>query len=147
MHVGRSRIDEQTAAVRALARVSRVLERSSGELSLAHYRVLAAVAEGHARASRLAERLALGKPTISASVEALTTRGLIVREDVAGDQRAATLRLTPAGAELLHETETRMCERLSTLLSYTDSPTETTKTLASLGAALDTMITTRSVGR
>ena len=34
---------EQIEAVRALARATRVLERASGELSLAHYRVLAAV--------------------------------------------------------------------------------------------------------
>ena len=39
-----------------LARASRILERATGELSLAHYRVLAAVASGEERASRLAVR-------------------------------------------------------------------------------------------
>src|SRR2546430_2043870 len=91
-------------AVRALARLSRVLERGTGELSLAHYRVLAAVADGHERASRVAARLALGKPTISASVDALCRRGLITR-DAAEDQRAATLRITEAGSALLAEVD------------------------------------------
>src|SRR6059058_1194066 len=66
-------------AVRVLARLSRLMERASGDLSLAHYRVLSAVADGDQRATRLAERLALGKPTISASVDALCRRGLLAR--------------------------------------------------------------------
>ena len=78
------------AAVRAVARLARVLERASGDLSMAHYRVLAAVADGDERASRVAARLALGKPTISASVDALCRRGLLTREDVVHDQRATT---------------------------------------------------------
>ena len=86
------------AAVRAVARLARVLERASGDLSMAHYRVLAAVADGDERASRVAARLALGKPTISASVDALCRHGLLTREDVEHDQRATTLRLTDAGA-------------------------------------------------
>jgi DNA-binding MarR family transcriptional regulator len=62
---------QQIEAVRALARATRVLERASGELSLAHYRVLAAIASGDERASRVANRLAIGKPTVSVAVEAL----------------------------------------------------------------------------
>src|ERR1700728_2063445 len=73
-------------AVRALARATRILERGSGELSLAHYRVLSAIASGDERASRVAKRLAIGKPTVSAAVEALAQRGLLVRSAVDGDQ-------------------------------------------------------------
>ncbi len=72
----------QVDAVRALARATRVLERASGELSLAHYRVLSAIASGEKRASRVAERLAIGKPTVSAAVEALAQRGLLLRSAV-----------------------------------------------------------------
>ena len=82
--------------MRGLARAARILERVSGELSLAHYRVLSAIAGGDERASRVAERLALGKPAVSAAVESLSQRGLIARSEVAGDQRAAALRLTDA---------------------------------------------------
>ena len=88
-------------AVQSLTRASKVMERASGGLSLAHYRVLAAVAAGDERASRVAARLALGKPTVSASVEALCARGLLVRSGVAGDQRAIQLSLTEPGRELL----------------------------------------------
>ena len=73
--------------MRALARASRLLERATDELSLGHYRVLAAVAAGEERASRVASRLALGKPTVSATVESLCERGLVARARVAGDQR------------------------------------------------------------
>jgi DNA-binding MarR family transcriptional regulator len=58
-------------AVRSLARASSVLERSSPLLSLAHYRVLAAIAQGDERASNIARKLAIGKPTVSVAVESL----------------------------------------------------------------------------
>ena len=88
-------------AIRALARASRLLERASGEVNLAHYRVLAAIASGDQRASRIAAKLALGKPTVSASVESLCKRGLLARSGVQGDQRAASLQLTSEGKKWL----------------------------------------------
>jgi DNA-binding MarR family transcriptional regulator len=124
-------------AVRSLARISRVLERASADLSLAHYRVLAAVADGDERASRVAARLALGKPTISASVDALCRRGLLTREDAENDQRAVTLRLTPAGRVRLHETETAMTDRLDEVLARTPRGAEVAAALARLGTGLD----------
>ncbi|HXW77959.1 MAG TPA: MarR family winged helix-turn-helix transcriptional regulator, partial [Acidimicrobiales bacterium] len=95
-------------AVRALARASRLLERASGEVNLAHYRVLAAIASGDQRASRIAAKLALGKPTVSASVESLCKRGLLVRSGVEGDQRAAALQLTEQGHNVLADLEAAM---------------------------------------
>jgi DNA-binding MarR family transcriptional regulator len=95
-------------AVRALTRASKVMERASGGLSLALYRVLAAVAAGDERASRVATRLALGKPTVSTSVDALCARGLLVRSGVAGDHRAVQLTLTELGRELLGDVEVAM---------------------------------------
>src|ERR1700760_355914 len=92
---------DEVGAIRALARMARLLERSSGNLNLAHYRVLSAIAEGDERASGVAARLGLGKPTVSAAVESLTKRGLLLREDAEGDRRATTLTLTPAGEEAL----------------------------------------------
>lgn len=131
-------------AVRALARVSRVLERASGELSLAHYRVLAAVADGDERASRVASRLALGKPTISASVDALCRRGLLTREDVAADQRAITLRLTTAGAAVLREAEAAMTARLDAVLAHTTRSADVAAALGRLGTGLDRLADERA---
>ena len=136
-------------AVRVLARLSRVLERGTGELSLAHYRVLAAVADGHERASRVATRLALGKPTISASVDALCRRGLLVR-DAAEDQRAATLRVTPAGSAVLAEVDTALVARLDAILAELpdqSSARDALTALAALGPALDTLADARLATR
>ncbi len=124
-------------AVRAIARLSRVLERASGDLSMAHYRVLAAVADGDERASRVAARLALGKPTISASVDALCRHGLLTREDVEHDQRAATLRLTDAGARALRDAEAAMTQRLAQVLAHTQRGAEAGAALRRIGAGLD----------
>jgi DNA-binding MarR family transcriptional regulator len=130
-------------AVRAIARLSRVLERACGELGMAHYRVLAAVADGDERASRVARRLALGKPTISASVEALCRRGLLSREDVAGDQRAVSLHLTDTGRQALAEAESAMSERLTAVLAHTAEPLQTAAALRRLGTGLDAYVAER----
>jgi DNA-binding MarR family transcriptional regulator len=124
-------------AVRALAQLSRALERSTGGLSLAHYRVLSAVAEGHERASRVAQRLALGKPAVSASVEALSSRGLLAKAGYAGDQRAVQLAVTPEGLEVLRRAEEAMVARLLELAARTGRSEEVLECLCLLGAALE----------
>jgi len=139
--------DERVQAVRALARLARVLERSTGDLNLAHYRVLSAVAEGDERASRVADRLALGKPTISAAVESLVKRGLISREDAADDRRAATLTLTPAGEEALAEVERGMVERIDEFLERTPDPARVVESLGQLGDAIDEVMSERAAAK
>jgi DNA-binding MarR family transcriptional regulator len=127
----------QIDAVRALARATRVLERASGELSLAHYRVLAAIASGDERASRVANRLAIGKPTVSAAVEALAQRGLLVRSAVDGDQRVAVLHLTLEGQALLARVEAKMISRIDDLCERTPDPEQLMDSLVWFGAAID----------
>ena len=124
-------------AVRALARASSALERSSPNLSLAHYRVLAAIAQGSERASNVARRLALGKPAVSAAVESLCKRGLLARSDVASDQRAAALHVTPVGEALLAEVETEMIGRINDLCDRTPDGEQLIESLVWLGAAMD----------
>jgi DNA-binding MarR family transcriptional regulator len=128
---------QQIDAVRALARATRVLERASGELSLAHYRVLSAIASGDERASRVANRLAIGKPTVSAAVEALAQRGLLIRSAVDGDQRVAVLHLTPEGEALLARVEAEMIRRIDDLSGRTPDPDRLMESLVWLGAAID----------
>jgi DNA-binding MarR family transcriptional regulator len=123
--------------VRALARASRVLERASGELSLAHYRVLSAIASGDERASRVAARLAIGKPTVSAAVDTLVQRGLLIRSGVDGDQRVAALHLTPDGEALLSRVEAEMISRIDDLGRRTPDPDQLLQSLIWLGAAID----------
>ena len=124
-------------AVRALARASRVLERASGELSLAHYRVLSAIASGDERASRVAHRLAIGKPTVSAAVDNLAQRGLLARTGVDADQRVAALHLTLEGEAVLSRVEAAMIRRIEDLGARTPNSAQLMESLAWLGAAID----------
>jgi DNA-binding MarR family transcriptional regulator len=134
-------------AVRALARASRILERASGELNLAHYRVLAAIASGDQRASRIAQRLALGKPTVSATVEALCQRGLLTRTGAAGDQRVAVLSLTDKGSELLDGVEVEMVGRIEDLIARTPGGDGLIESLVWLGNAIDEVMEARMAER
>lgn len=124
-------------AVRALARASSVLEKSSKELSLAHYRVLSSVAAGEQRASNIAAALALGRPTVSAAVESLCQRGLLTRGPVDGDSRAAALALTPSGQALLDEVEAELLVRIDDLCRRTPDGDRLIEALVWLGRAVD----------
>lgn len=134
------KIADRTAAldaVRALARASSVLEKSSTELSLAHYRVLSSVAAGEQRASNIAAALAVGRPTISAAVDSLCQRGLLARGHDDGDSRVAALELTGAGRRLLDEVETEMLLRMDDLCRRTPDGDRLIESLVWLGRAVD----------
>jgi DNA-binding MarR family transcriptional regulator len=120
------------------------MERASAALSLPHYRVLSAVADGDERAARLAERLAVGKPTVSSSVAALCRRGLLVREAVAEDQRASSLRLTAAGQAALAAAESAMVARLTEIAALTPSARAAVASLPALGEAIDELAARRT---
>jgi DNA-binding MarR family transcriptional regulator len=132
-----ARAKAEADAVRALARASSVLERSSNELSLGHYRVLSAIASGEERGSHVAARLALGRPAVSAAVESLCERGLLARFEVDGDHRAVTLRLTGAGEQLLARVEGEMRGRLRDLAGRTPDGDQLLESLVWLGQAID----------
>ena len=66
-------MNELHASVRTLARLARILEHTCSDLSLPQYRVLAVVADGDERASHLADRLTLAKPSV-AEIRALAAR-------------------------------------------------------------------------
>lgn len=131
-------------AVQALARLSRLIERAAAPLSLADYRALAAILGGEERASRLAERLAVGKPSISATVDSLARRGLISRERVAADQRAVALTVTPAGRETYEQAQERMAVRLQEVVALSTDAAANVHALVDLGAALETFRRTGS---
>jgi DNA-binding MarR family transcriptional regulator len=134
-------------AVRAIARLSRLMERTSTEVSLAHYRVLSAIASGDERASRIAQRLALGKPTVSSAVESLCQRGLLRRAGIERDQRVVTLQLTTEGAALLDRLETTMIGRLGELAAGTPDGAQAIESLVWLGAAIEAAQAARAAGQ
>ena len=109
--------DDLRGAARALVVVARRLERACGSLSLAQFRVLSLVAGGDERASLVAERLAVAKPTITAVVDGLVERGYLVREAVEGDRRSIRLRITPDGEAAMQTAEGAMAESLDGLFA------------------------------
>jgi DNA-binding MarR family transcriptional regulator len=131
-------------AVRTLSRLSRIVERASDELSPADYRVMSAIAGGEARASRLANRLLLGKPTISSSVESLSKRGLIVKSSVEGDNRGVALTLSDEGAELFGRMEARMTRQLELLSERTPDPARVLESLSWLGVVIEESMAKRA---
>jgi DNA-binding MarR family transcriptional regulator len=130
--------DPLDVGVQALARLSRAMERAAVPLSLADYRALAAIVAGEERASRLAERLAVGKPSISATVESLARRGLLSRERVEADQRAVALAVTPAGQEAYEQARRRMADRLAEIIGLTVDGAASLRALVGLGEAIET---------
>jgi len=129
--------DDLRRAIRTVARLARVLERSGDELSLPQYRVLDMVARGDERASMLSARLALAKPTITAVVDGLVERGWLVRSEVAGDRRAIRLSITPAGKKALRAAEVVMADRLRPILERAADPEHALAVLSALEDALD----------
>jgi DNA-binding MarR family transcriptional regulator len=141
-------VTEQTSlidAVRGLSRVARVVEHETDEMSVSDYRVLSTVASGEGRATRLAARLALGKPTISATVDSLVRRGLLVRASVPGDNRATALSLSEEGTYLLGRAEGRMARQLELLCERTPDAQRALESLSWLGAAIEAAIAERLV--
>jgi DNA-binding MarR family transcriptional regulator len=124
-------------AVRTLARLSRVLERGAGDLSLQQFRILTVVDDGGERASWLADRLALAKPTITAAVDGLVERGYLCRNADKGDRRATRITLTQAGRRALDEAEKAMAERLQNILAHAEDSAAVVWALTELGTALD----------
>jgi len=131
-------------AVRALARTARLFERvMPGRLSMADFRMLSAISDGEARASRLARRLALGKPTVSATVDSLVKRGLVTRTAHGSDQRAIDLALTLEGVAVLAEADAALGHAVERIAAETPDPDATLGALAAIGPALDLLLAAR----
>jgi len=82
-----------------IARLARVIENhGTSELSMPQYRVLGLLASGHERATELASKLAVAKPTLTSLIDGLVERGYVEREGADGDRRAVRLVITPAGS-------------------------------------------------
>ncbi|MDQ6613497.1 MAG: MarR family transcriptional regulator [Actinomycetota bacterium] len=132
-----------TDAARAVVRVARMLEHACSELSLPQYRLLVMVACGDQRASQLAGRLALSKPTVTAAVEGLVERGFLIRSEVVGDRRAVHLSLTDAGRAALAENDAAMSARLGWVLTHCDDPDLAHSGLLQLSGAVDRVVAQR----
>ena len=93
---GAETLDVQTAqaAVLTVMRLFRALERVDTGLTPQQYRILKLAGAGGERSARLAERLAVAKPTLTATADGLVAAGYAQREAEPGDRRVVRLCLT-----------------------------------------------------
>jgi len=83
--------------VLGILRLARALDSVDSGLSPQQYRILKLAGAGGERSARLAERLAVAKPTLTAIADSLVAAGLARREAEPGDRRVVRLHLTEAG--------------------------------------------------
>ena len=121
-----------------IARLCRVLENHGmSELSLPQYRVLGLLSTGDERATQLAARLAVTKPTLTALIDGLVERGFVVRETTDGDRRAVRLSITDAGRTAAAEAGGRLREVLDDVIGRCPDPARVLSVLDELRHALD----------
>jgi DNA-binding MarR family transcriptional regulator len=139
-------LDDQTDAIEALLtilRVSRVLDRIEAGVSPQQYRMLKLIGEGGERSARLADRLAVARPTLTATADSLVAAGLACREAEPGDRRVVRLRLTEAGQAAVARADVAYGEWLGALLDHTGRREQIVADLV----ALDTAMTERRRAR
>jgi DNA-binding MarR family transcriptional regulator len=145
--VGTQDGDRSTEAVRAIVRVARMLEHAATDLTLPQYRLLAMVASGDQRASKLAGQLALSRPTVTAVVEGLVDRGFLARSEVRSDRRAVDLSVTEAGGRALAATDAAMGAQLARILDHCDDPQAVEAGLLLLAGAAKAVVAERMADR
>ncbi len=88
------------------------------DLTLPQYRVLGILAEGSAAASGLADRLAVRRPSITAVIDGLVTRGLVDRRQEDTDRRRVALRLTGEGVRTLADADRAVDDYLVSIAGH-----------------------------
>jgi DNA-binding MarR family transcriptional regulator len=121
-----------------IARLSRLLENAAtADLTLPQFRVLGLLAAGDERASLLAARLAVAKPTVTAIVNSLVDRGYVVREAAPGDRRVVRLSISPAGIAAAEAAGARLRAVLDDVVARCADPDAVLAALDELRVALD----------
>jgi DNA-binding MarR family transcriptional regulator len=119
-----------------ILRISRVLERIDAEVSPQQYRILKLIGEGGERSARLAEKLAVAKPTLTATADSLVAAGLAVRQPEPGDRRVVRLCLTAAGQAAVQRADEAYATWFGSLLDYTGQSAEILADLTALNEAM-----------
>jgi DNA-binding MarR family transcriptional regulator len=127
--------DPAVSAVLTVLRISRVLERINAGVSPQQYRMLKMIGSGE-RSARLAEKLAVARPTLTATADSLVSAGLAVREAEPGDRRVVRLCLTQAGEAAVQRADVAYAGWLNEVLEHTSRADEILAALESLGDAI-----------
>jgi DNA-binding MarR family transcriptional regulator len=110
------------AAVRAVARLGRVFEKRLADegMSLPQFRVLAFLSEGEWAASKVAEWLAVSRPSLTSLVDGLVEQGWVERREDPTDRRSVLHQITASGRTRLAEATEALDEGLGSLLEHLD---------------------------
>jgi DNA-binding MarR family transcriptional regulator len=137
--------DQRAArAVMIVLRLFRALERVDSSLTPQQYRIMKLAGAGGERSARLAERLAVAKPTLTAIADGLVAAGYARRDAEAGDRRVVRLCLTAAGHEALDRADTAYGRWLDQVLAETGEPDLVLRALDLLNQAMDDLLYTNS---
>ena len=113
--------DDMRLGIRLLAKLARVAEQAcqATGISLPQYRLLSEIAVGPSRASVLAARLGVSRPTLTSVVDGLEHAGLLERASVPADRRGIELRATEEGLSSLARADAALAERMADLAGRT----------------------------
>lgn len=109
--------------------------------------MLGLLAGGDERASVLAHRMAVSRPTVTALVDSLFERGFVTREADPDDRRAVTVSLTPAGRAAVGEAGAALRATLDDVLGRCADAAAVESALAQLVPALDGWFAERVAAR
>lgn len=123
--------------VMILLRLIRALERLDTELTPQQYRILKLAGAGGERSAKLAERLAVAKPTLTAIADGLVAAGYARRDAEAGDRRVVRLCLTAAGHEALGRADAAYGRWLDQVLGMTGETELVLRAFGVLNQAMD----------
>src|SRR6516162_5902412 len=129
--------------VMILLRLFRALERVDTDLTPQQYRILKLAGAGGERSAKLAERLAVAKPTLTATADGLVAAGYARRDAEPGDRRVVRLCLTTAGHDAVRRAEAAYARWLDQLLAATGHEDEVLHALDELNQAMDEVRRTR----
>jgi DNA-binding MarR family transcriptional regulator len=135
--------DVTISALLTVLRISRVLERINAGISPQQYRILKLIGQGGERSARLAEKLAVARPTLTATADSLVAAGLACREAEPGDRRVVRLHLTEAGQAAIERADGAFGDWFGSLLDHTGRRDQVVADLLTL----DTAMTERRLAR
>jgi long-chain acyl-CoA synthetase len=119
---------------RVAAWISRQVELGliEGELSLSQYRVLSLLADGRALPSSMAHHLDVQRPSITAVVDGLVSRGYVVRFHAEDDRRNVTHQITGAGSDALMAADRAVEARLALIAESLEDEAEADRAMQDL---------------
>jgi DNA-binding MarR family transcriptional regulator len=117
-------------------RISRIMERVDAGVSPQQYRMLKLIGAGGERSARLAEKLAVAKPTLTSTADSLVAAGLATRQAEPGDRRVVRLFLTEAGRAAIQRADFAYSAWFGSLLDHTGRRAEILSDFAALDEAI-----------